>query len=92
MSIETSKPGTDVDRHPVPDPGLEEHVERYTDVDQAAGDRAYRQVVMMLDNEIMPAAQQALYVRQGLFEFNPHRWGIFPVSFGDMQIGDVMLA
>ena len=48
MSIETSKPGTDVDRHPVPDPGLEEHVERYTDVDQAAGDRAYRQVVMML--------------------------------------------
>lgn len=48
MSIETSKPGTDVERHPVPDPGLEEHVERYTDVDQAAGDRAYRQVVMML--------------------------------------------
>ncbi|MFT3877238.1 MAG: Rieske 2Fe-2S domain-containing protein [Propioniciclava sp.] len=31
--------------HPVPDPGIEEHVERYSDVDAAAGNRAYRQVL-----------------------------------------------
>ncbi len=34
--------------HPVPNPGLEEHVERYTDVDKGAGDRAYRTILMML--------------------------------------------
>ena len=33
---------------PVPDPGLEEHEHRYTDVDEAAADRAYRQIVGML--------------------------------------------
>jgi ubiquinol-cytochrome c reductase iron-sulfur subunit len=32
---------------PIPDPGIEEHVERYTDADQGAGDRAYRQVVLL---------------------------------------------
>ena len=48
MSIETSKPGTDLERFPVPDPGIEEHVERWTDVDHDAGQRAYRQVLLML--------------------------------------------
>jgi len=33
---------------PVPDPGLEEHEHRFTDVDEAAADRAYRQIVGML--------------------------------------------
>ncbi len=33
---------------PVPDPGLEEHPPRFTDVDPAAADRAYRQIVAML--------------------------------------------
>jgi ubiquinol-cytochrome c reductase iron-sulfur subunit len=33
--------------HPVPDPGVEEHLPRLTDVDQAAADRAERQVVTM---------------------------------------------
>ena len=33
---------------PVPDPGMEPHVERFTDVDEAAADRAYRQIVAML--------------------------------------------
>ncbi|MDN5570623.1 MAG: Rieske (2Fe-2S) protein [Propionibacteriaceae bacterium] len=32
---------------PVPDPGLEEHVPRYTDTDPAAATRVYRQVVAM---------------------------------------------
>lgn len=33
---------------PVPDPGLEEHPPRFTDVDPAAADRSYRQIVAML--------------------------------------------
>ena len=33
---------------PVPDPGFEEHETRFSDVDTAAGDRAYRQIVGML--------------------------------------------
>ena len=45
--------GTDVavpedQQHPVPDPGVEEHVERYTDQNPKAGRRAYAQVVGML--------------------------------------------
>ena len=35
----------DPQRYPVPDPGPEEHVERWSDVDPDAGNRAYRQVV-----------------------------------------------
>ena len=47
MSHDTSLvPVEDDALHPVPDPGIEEHVERWTDVDAAAGDRAYRQVLM----------------------------------------------
>ncbi|MFT3889281.1 MAG: Rieske 2Fe-2S domain-containing protein [Arachnia sp.] len=34
--------------HVVPDPGLEEHVERFTDVDEGAGNRAYRAILLML--------------------------------------------
>jgi ubiquinol-cytochrome c reductase iron-sulfur subunit len=45
VSVETNK---SVERFPVPNPGFEEHIERFTDVDKAAGDRAYHQVVMML--------------------------------------------
>nr|WP_300148694.1 Rieske 2Fe-2S domain-containing protein [Propionicimonas sp.] len=33
---------------PVPDPGIEEHPPRFTDVDAAAADRAYKQIVGML--------------------------------------------
>ncbi|MCC6497916.1 MAG: Rieske (2Fe-2S) protein [Propionibacteriaceae bacterium] len=32
----------------IPDPGLEEHEHRFTDVDEAAADRAYRRIVGML--------------------------------------------
>ena len=38
---------TDPDRFPVPDPGLEEHLPRLTDVDEKAADRATRQVATM---------------------------------------------
>lgn len=34
--------------HPVDNPGIEEHVPRYTDADVAAGNRAYRRVVGLL--------------------------------------------
>jgi len=48
MSIETRKDSTEIERFPVPDPGIEEHVERWTDANPDAGQRAYRQVLMML--------------------------------------------
>jgi ubiquinol-cytochrome c reductase iron-sulfur subunit len=38
---------TDPDRFPVPDPGLEEHLPRLTDVDEKAADRATRQVATL---------------------------------------------
>ena len=34
--------------HSVPDPGLEEHVERYADVNEGAGNRAYGAILLML--------------------------------------------
>lgn len=34
-------------QHPIPNPGLEEHIPRYTDVDVAAGNRAYRRILTM---------------------------------------------
>ena len=37
----------DPDRFPVPDPGMEEHLPRLTDVDERAADRATRQVATM---------------------------------------------
>lgn len=37
----------DTDRYPVPDPGMEEHLPRLTDVDEKAADRATRQVATM---------------------------------------------
>lgn len=37
----------DPHRNPVPNPGVEEHVERWSDVDSAAANRAYRQVVTL---------------------------------------------
>lgn len=49
MSHDTTLvPVTDDTLHPVPDPGIEHHVERWTDVDAAAGARAYRQVLLTL--------------------------------------------
>ena len=49
MSLDTSHDHSHVETpvHPVPDPGLHEE-ERFTDVDEKAGARAYRQVVGIL--------------------------------------------
>ena len=45
----TSEAGSvELANHPVPDPGFEEHPERFTDTDERAADRAYRQIVGML--------------------------------------------
>lgn len=38
----------DLERYPVPDPGVPHEAERFTDVDEAAGQRAYTQVVGLL--------------------------------------------
>ena len=38
----------DLQKLPIPDPGLEEHEHRFTDVNEAAADRSYRQIVGML--------------------------------------------
>lgn len=40
-------PAVDDDRYPVPNPGIEEHVDRWTDVDEGAQNLAARQVVTM---------------------------------------------
>ena len=34
--------------HSVADPGIEEHIERFTDVNEGAGNRAYRAILLML--------------------------------------------
>ena len=49
MSIDHDSlvPVEDAAAHPVPNPGLEQHVPRYTDDDSAAAKRAYRQVVAL---------------------------------------------
>ena len=48
MSHDTNLvPATDSERFPVDNPGIEHHVERYTDADAAAGNRAYRQVLFI---------------------------------------------
>lgn len=44
-STEVDKPS--YDQYPVADPGIEEHVPRWTDVNEAARHRAYRKVVAM---------------------------------------------
>lgn len=46
--LETTDQLDQVEYHPIPDPGVEEHVERWTDVNQHAANRAARQVIMML--------------------------------------------
>lgn len=43
----TTHDAAELDRAPVPDPGLEEHLPRLTDVDPKAADRATRQVATM---------------------------------------------
>ncbi len=63
------------DLTPVPDPGLEEHIERWTDADPAAGNRAYRQVLFLLG--VVPVLCIAFVViyfavpRTAVFKFGP---------------------
>ncbi|MGA4670327.1 Rieske 2Fe-2S domain-containing protein [Propionibacteriaceae bacterium Y1923] len=73
-------PGSEVDvLPPVDNPGVEEHVPRYTDADPAAGDRAYRQVLFMLG--LVPVLAIAFVViyfavdKETTFSFGPlHTW------------------
>ncbi len=59
MSLDTTNRSDEL-VEPVPDPGMEEHIDRFTDVNQAAGDRAYRQVVTMF--ALVPALSIAFVV------------------------------
>ncbi|HOA87763.1 MAG TPA: Rieske 2Fe-2S domain-containing protein [Propioniciclava tarda] len=45
--VPTDHPSAPVRQFPVDDPGIEHHVPRYTDVDVAAGNRAYRNILAM---------------------------------------------
>ena len=46
--------------HSVPDPGLEEHVERFADVDEGAGNRAYRAKLLALLGIVRQPVQHAV--------------------------------
>jgi len=78
MSIETRKDSTEIERFPIPDPGIEEHVERWTDANSDAGQRAYRQVLMMLGAvPILAIAFVVLYFtlpRNSYIEFFGQQW------------------
>lgn len=67
------------DEHPVDNPGLEEHVPRFTDANEAAGNRAYKQVLGML--AVVPLLAIAFVViyfavdPDTIFSFGPiHTW------------------
>ncbi|WP_028708145.1 ubiquinol-cytochrome c reductase iron-sulfur subunit [Propionicicella superfundia] len=50
MSLDTTRHAPDPaprEVAPIPDPGVEEHLPRYTDTDERAGRRAYRQIVAL---------------------------------------------
>ncbi|PIF04943.1 MAG: ubiquinol-cytochrome C reductase [Propionibacterium sp.] len=65
--------------HPVPDPGLEPHEERYSDANPAVGDRAYRQVVTMF--ALVPVLAIAFVV---VYFAIPKEWW---VDFGPLHAG-----
>ena len=76
LAAEDYVPGAQVEEgNPVPNPGLEEHVERYTDVDEAAGNRAYGQVVTMLALvPLLAIANVIIYFavpKDAVFSFGP---------------------
>ena len=70
--------------HSVANPGLEEHVPRYVDVDEAAGNRAYRGILLMLG--LVPllaiafvviyfAVPRDMYIDFGLLQANAQNVG-----------------
>lgn len=72
--------------HSVTDPGLEEHIERYTDVDAGAGNRAYAAVVAMLAAvPVLAIAFVVIYFavpRDMYIDFGPLHANAMNVGFG----------
>ncbi|MCC2593432.1 Rieske (2Fe-2S) protein [Tessaracoccus sp. OS52] len=66
--------------HVVPNPGLEEHIERYTDVDPGAGRRAYAGIVAML------AAVPLLAIAFVVIYFAVPRDAVLDFSFAGAEI------
>lgn len=62
-------PVADPDKgYSVADPGLEEHIERFTDADEAAGNRAYRAILVMLAAvPVLSILFVLIYFRVGIF-------------------------
>ena len=85
---------TDLDRYPVPDPGLEEHIPRLTDVDEKAADRATRQVATMFG--LVPVLAIAFVVayfavpNDAFFDFGPLRSNIQHTLLG-LTLGMALL-
>lgn len=77
---------TDERRYPVPDPGLEEHLPRLTDVDEKAADRATRQVATMFG--LVPVLAIAFVViyfavpRNLRFDFGPLQANVLHTGLG----------
>jgi len=85
----------DPDRFPVPDPGLEEHIPRLTDVDEKAADRATRQIATMFG--LVPILSIAFVVvyfavpRDAVIDFGPLHSNLQHVLFGLTLGGAVLL-
>lgn len=65
--------------HVVDNPGIEEHVERHTDVDKGAGNRAYAAIVAML------AAVPVLVILNLIIYFAVPRGTIFRIEFAGVR-------
>lgn len=72
--------------HSLPDPGLEEHIERYTDANPAAGNRAYAAVVGMLAAvPVLAIAFVVIYFavpRDAYIDFGPMHANAMNVGLG----------
>ena len=72
------------DQYPVDDPGIEPHVERYTDASEAAGNRSYRKIVTMFG--LVPILAIAFVV---IYFAVPRHWSVS--IFGNEFQGQTLL-
>jgi ubiquinol-cytochrome c reductase iron-sulfur subunit len=77
--LETAR---DVERYPVPDPGLPEHLPRLSDVDEKAADRAARQVATMF--ALVPVMAIAFVV---IYYAVPREAGLLGVNAKNLGLG-----
>ncbi len=86
LNVNDPKPSEADELAPVPDPGVEEHVPRFTDVDAAAGRRASNLSVMLFGlSSILAIAAVVVYFalpNTWVFEFGSERFRLQHVVFG----------